>query len=116
MNNFMDRYKEIKEEIHQYALEEKNKFLLGLVSFLLSLLIVVGPITLPINCFIFNDFFLLIILGLGVCFFVLLFLTRFFYYQGITQKRVNDMHVFYLMEALVCFSITVVCLLILFFI
>ena len=23
----MDRYKEIKEEIHQYALEEKNKFL-----------------------------------------------------------------------------------------
>ncbi len=116
MNNFMERYRDIKEEIHQLALEEKNKFLLGIVSFLLSLLIVVGPITLLINCFIFTDFLMLILLGIAACFFVLLFLSRFFYYQGITQKRVKDMHVFYLMEALVCFAITVVCLLIFFFI
>ncbi|MDE7214105.1 MAG: hypothetical protein K2N42_05955, partial [Anaeroplasmataceae bacterium] len=55
-----------------------------------------------INCFIFTDYLNLILIGLVLCLYLIIFLSRIFYYKTITKKQVEDMRCFYLVDAGVC--------------
>ena len=102
MSNFMDRYKECKAAIYEISKQMTNKLWIGIASVLLAILIMLGPIVLLINCFIFNDSFNMILAGLVVCVYFIIYLSRVFYYKTITQKQVEDMKIFYLVDSLIC--------------
>lgn len=102
MSNFMNRYKACKIAIQELTKQTTNKIWIGLASVGLAILVMMGPIVLLGNCFIFNDYFTLVLVGLAVCIYLIVFLSRVFYYKTITKKQVQDMHVFYLVDSLVC--------------
>ncbi|MDE6945971.1 MAG: hypothetical protein K2P14_02180 [Anaeroplasmataceae bacterium] len=116
MHNIMDRYNEIKKELLEFSKEIPNKLGLGLMSAILAALIMMGPIVLLINCFIFNDYLFLIIIGLFVCLYFIILLGRIFYYQSIAKKRVQGMHIFYLVDGFVYFLVVLACFFIFLFI
>lgn len=101
MHNIMERYSNCKMEIKELSDNTNNKIWIALSSFLLSLLIVSGIVTLLINCLIFNDYIVLILVGLGICLYLVVILSRFFYYKTITKKQVKDMHIFYLVDSII---------------
>ena len=102
MSNFMERYKECKAEIFEISKETPNKLWIGLASVGLAGLVLLGPIVLLANCFIFNDYMHLVLIGIVVCIYFIIFLSRVFYYKTITKKQVADMKIFYLVDSLVC--------------
>ncbi len=85
-----------------------------LLSALLSLLIVVGPVAILLNCLIFIDAVLWIYLGLGVCFFVFFFLTRCFYFQSFVKGSFS-LKGLYGMEVIYALVVTLVLMVILLF-
>ncbi|MDE6660462.1 MAG: hypothetical protein K2J93_01395 [Anaeroplasmataceae bacterium] len=102
MLTFQERYRACKDQIKELSLQTPNKIWIGLASVFLSILIMVGPIAVLINCFIFNDYLNLILIGLVLCLYLIIFLSRIFYYKTITKKQVEDMKCFYLVDAGVC--------------
>ncbi|MDE6656134.1 MAG: hypothetical protein K2J85_03995 [Anaeroplasmataceae bacterium] len=102
MLSLTERYKDCKEEIKELSKQTPHKIWIALASIALSILIMVGPITVLINCFIFNDYFSLVLIGLILCVYGIILLSRIFYYLTITKKQVADMHIFYLMDAGIC--------------
>ena len=102
MNNFSERYKICKEQVKELSKQTPNRIWIALASILLAILIVAGPITIFVNCFIFNDYVSFCLIGILVSIFFLIFLSRVFYYQTITKKQVENMGSFYAMDALVC--------------
>lgn len=116
MHNIMERYNNCKLKIKEISSQTNNKLWIGISAFLLSLLIVSGPIVVLINCFIFNDYLNLILIGLGFCLYLIVILSRFFYFKTITKKDVCDMHIFYLIDSLIWFIAVIVGIFIGFFI
>lgn len=102
MLNFQERYRACKEAVKELSRQTKNKIWIGLSSVLLALLIMIGPIVVLVNCFIFNDYMNLVLIGIIICLYFVLFLSRVFYYMTITKKQVEDMRTFYLVDAGVC--------------
>lgn len=102
MTNFSERYKACKESVKELALQTPHRLWIALMSIGLSVLLMVGPIVIFVNCFIFNDYMGLCLIGILVCVFFIIFLSRVFYYKTITQKQVPDMSCFYAVDALVC--------------
>lgn len=102
MSDLTNRYRICKSSIQEMSRQTPNKIWIGLVSVALATLLMLGPIVLLANCFIFNDYFTLVIVGFAVCLYFIIFLSRVFYYKTITKKQVKDMHIFYLFDSLVC--------------
>lgn len=101
MPSIFDNHREKVQEIAALQITTKDRILTGITSFVLALLIVIGPITVLINCFIFVDAIVAIICGLCLCLFLLIFLSRTFYIKGIVQKQVTNLRDFYIVEALI---------------
>ncbi len=103
--SFSERYKQVKAEITNLNKPFKDSLIALAVGLALATILLLGPITLLINCFIFVDYIAWIIRGLAVCLFFLLFLTKVFYYIILTQGQVKNMGIIYSMEALIIFII-----------
>nr|MDE7106096.1 hypothetical protein [Anaeroplasmataceae bacterium] len=67
MLNFQERYRVCKDAVKELSRQTKNKIWIGLASVLLALLVMVGPIVVLVNCFIFNDFMNLVLIGIILC-------------------------------------------------
>ncbi|MDE7161840.1 MAG: hypothetical protein K2N65_03665 [Anaeroplasmataceae bacterium] len=102
MSNFMERYKACKAAIFEMSSQTSNKIWIGIASVGLAILVMLGPIVLLANCFIFNDYMNLVLIGLVLCFYFIIYLSRVFYYKTITKKQVADMKIFYLVDSLIC--------------
>ncbi len=100
--NFSERYKRCKEAIKEISSQTPHRVFIALVSILLAGLLMAGPITILANCFIFNDYMSFCLIGILICIFFIIFLSRVFYYQTITKKQVEDMACFYAMDAILC--------------
>lgn len=81
---------EINKEIEELNIPQKEKAIKALISFLISLAVVIGPIILFVNLLIYEQF--RGILALGILFMVTLFmvLVQKIYYDSITKKRVQN--------------------------
>lgn len=108
MNNLLTKYREVKENLSQYKLSVKDSIILGLFSFLLAVIILCGPIAFIINCTIFIEYQTLLLLGLAVCLYFLIFLSRIFYFMGISKGRIENMKSFFIVEALYTLLLTFV--------
>lgn len=108
MHNIIERYNNCKLRIKEISSQTNNKLWIGISSFLLALLIISGPVVVLINCFIFNDYLNLILIGLGFCLYLVVILSRFFYYKTITKKEVEDIHIFYLLDSFIWFIAVIV--------
>lgn len=106
MNNFYEKYKEKREMITELNHSLKYSFATALFAFLLALVIVIGPITLLCNLFIFYDLINYIIIGLIICFFFLIYLSRIFYFQGLAKKECGSLKIIYIFELLSTLLIT----------
>ena len=102
MTSFQERYRACKDEIKELSKQTPNKIWIGIASTLLSIFIMSGPIVILINCIIFNDLLNFIVIGFLLCLYLILFLSRVFYYKTITKKQVPDMYTFYLVDAGIC--------------
>ncbi|MDE6407537.1 MAG: hypothetical protein K2K48_04625 [Anaeroplasmataceae bacterium] len=102
MLSFQERYRACKDAVRELSSQTPNKIWIALASILLSILIMVGPIVVLVNCFIFNDLMNLVLIGIILCVYCIILLSRIFYYKTITKKQVEDMHIFYLVDAGVC--------------
>lgn len=102
MLSFQERYMACKAAVKEMSSQTPQKIWIGLASTLLSILVMLGPIVILINCFIFNDYMNLVLIGILICLYFIIFLSRIFYYKTITKKQVEDMHIFYLVDALIC--------------
>lgn len=89
-------YETISVEIENLNIPFKTKALTLLVSILMTLLIVSGPIALIINLMIYVNLRKLLVLGLWFFLSLFVFLCYYFYYTGITQKRVNRLYYIYI--------------------
>ncbi len=108
MHNIMERYNNCKSNIKEISSQTSNKFWIGVSAFLLSLLIISGPVVVLINCFIFNDYINLVLIGLGFCIYLVVILSRFFYFKTITKKEVSDMYIFYLIDSFIWFIVVII--------
>ncbi|MDE7264295.1 MAG: hypothetical protein K2N64_06510 [Anaeroplasmataceae bacterium] len=102
MLSFSERYRACKESIKEMSIHTEHKIWIALASIALAAFIGIGPIILLVNCFIFNDYLNLVLIGI-VCFiYLIIYFSRVFYYKTITKKQVEDMKIFYLVDAGVC--------------
>ena len=102
MLSFQERYRACKEDVKELSRQTPNKIWIGLASVVLAVFIMVGPIVVLVNCFIFNDYLNLVLIGIILCLYFIILLSRIFYYKTITKKQVEDMHLFYLVDAGIC--------------
>lgn len=102
MSSFSERYKNCKEQVKEMSSQTPHRLGIALLSIALAILLMMGPIVIFVNCFIFNDYMLLCLIGILISVFFIIFLSRVFYYKTITKKQVPDMVCFYAMDALVC--------------
>lgn len=102
MLNFSERYRACKEAIREMSLNTPHKIWIALASIALSVLIGIGPIILLVNCFIFNDYMNLVLIGILFFVYLIIYFSRVFYYKTITKKQIEDMKIFYLADAGIC--------------
>ena len=102
MLSFQERYRACKDAVKELSKQTEHKIWIGLASVLLAILVMIGPIVVLVNCFIFNDYMNLVLIGLIICVYFIIFFSRIFYYITITKKQVEDMKCFYLVDAVVC--------------
>ena len=102
MPNFSERYRACKEQVKEISRQTPQRVGIALVSIALAILLMMGPIVVFVNCFIFSDLMSSCLIGILISVFFIIFLSRVFYYKTITKKQVPDMSCFYLMDALIC--------------
>ena len=110
VKKIIDNYNEKINEIDCIYRTKKYKFITGLISFLMAVLIIIGPVTLFINMYMYYDIYLLLSIGLVICFFLLFYLSRIFYLKGITENKIK-LDVVYLVEGITILLFVIVVLL-----
>lgn len=101
------RYKEKMFQINSIDRSLKEIILTGIMSFIMSFLIICGPTTLLINIYMFYDLILLVVLGITICVYFLIYLTRIFYLKGLTKNECGSLKDVYLVEALIVLGIVI---------
>lgn len=107
-NSVFEHYNQTRAELKALARQRGNTISTLIVSFLWALLIVVGPVVVLINCFVFIDYLMLIFVGVFACLMLLIYLTRIFYFQAISQGEIQGMNVFHLVDGMIILIITLV--------
>ena len=110
--NLWKNYIAVRKELSTMKTPFKETIVRAMTAFLFALLIVLGPLTLLINCLIFIDLQVWIKIGFAGFFFLICFLTRFFYFQALVMGR-RSMRAFYAMDAIVCLLLSLLLLLLL---
>lgn len=99
MSNAFELYHQTRVILKEKARNNPNYFYYIIVSFLWALAIVIGPVIVLANCFIFNDYLMLVMSGFAFCLVELIFLTRVFYFQCLSQHEIPHMASFHLIDA-----------------
>ena len=99
---------EIYQEIEDLNVPRKEKAIKALISFLISLGIVIGPTILFVNLLIYERY--RGILALGILAMVILFmvLVQKIYYDSITKKRVQNVNKLIIIPTMVVFFLGLV--------
>lgn len=106
-NGLFKRYKEKMLEVNELDRSLKDIILTGITALILAFLVVCGPTVLLINTYMFYDLIPLVILGITICAYVLIYLTRVFYLKGITKNECGSLKDVYAVEALIVLGIVV---------
>lgn len=106
MYKLYEKYKEKREMIYNINHPLKEMIMTGIASFIIALVVVMGPIALLCNLFIFYDAINYVIIGLVLCFFILIYLTRIFYFQGLSKKECGSLKEIYIFELIGALLIT----------
>lgn len=77
-----------------------NKRNIIIMSLIYAICIMIGPIVVLINCFIFNDYISLVLAGLILCLWLIYYLTRIFYFLGLSKGRVKNIGYFFLKDGI----------------
>ncbi|MDE5868026.1 MAG: hypothetical protein K2H02_03685 [Anaeroplasmataceae bacterium] len=105
-NSVFEHYNQTRAELKELSRKRENTIFTLIVSFLWALLIVIGPVVVLINCFVFIDYLMLIFVGVFACFMVLIYLTRLFYFQAISQGEIQGMYLFHMIDGMIVLIIT----------
>ncbi len=115
MSNAFELYNQTRVALKEKARNNPNVLYYIIVSFLWALAIVIGPIIVLSNCFIYNDYIMLVFAGFAVCLVALIYLTRVFYFQCLSKHEVPHMASFYLVDAGIYLVIAILLALVLYF-
>lgn len=83
------KYLEVTSNMKNMNINKKDKTKAFLLSLLLSLLIMMGPLILVVNLFLFITYFKLLVFLLGIIIFLIIFLREFFYLNFLYDKIKN---------------------------
>lgn len=89
-------YNEVASKISNLNISMKEKIIIFFFSLFMALLIVIGPLTILLNLYIYVNFRKLMVIGVWLFLTLLFFLTDFFYLKGITKNKVNDLYYLYI--------------------
>ncbi len=92
ISNEKPSYNSVTEEIEALNIPFKEKLLAFFTAILFAIIILIGPMTIIINLFIFKDLRSLLGLSIEILLILLVFLTEFFYYKGITKNQVKHLN------------------------
>ena len=83
---------EINEEIKALNVPKKEKAIKALISFMISLAVVIGPIILFINLLIYRQYRGLLAMGILAMVTLFTIMVQKIYYESIVQKRVANIN------------------------
>ncbi len=98
------KYKEVSNNMKNMNILKKDKAKALALSIILSLIIMVGPLILTINLFLFITYFKLLVFILGTIIFMIFFLSEFFYLNFLYDKM-KDKRICYLIDLAIPFII-----------
>lgn len=107
-------YREISDRIDNFNVPLKKKIPTFIISFIISLIIVLLPLFTLINLFIFRDYRKIIVFGFGLIIDLVFFITMALYYQAITKNMVKNTWVVALCETLVMSILVMIAVLIIY--
>ncbi len=100
MTSIFQTYNEKRAALKEVAKKRENRFSCGLMATLWAIIIMIGPLIVLGNCFIFNDFIYLILIGFVASIFVIAYLARVFYFLSISQKEVDHLGIFFAVDGM----------------
>jgi len=86
------KYSEILDEIDALEIPTKEKAIKALISFIISLAVVAGPIVLFINLLIYQQYRGLLALGILIMITIFMFLVQKIYFESLSKKRVQNIN------------------------
>lgn len=85
-------YNRVTQEIDSLNVSFKDKLFTAFTSFIIAIIILIGPITIVLNLTIFKDLRGLLGMSLEILLILLIFLTELFYLKGITKGEVKNLN------------------------
>lgn len=86
MRNLFMKYCQIKEQIKNINVSNKEFFKIAMTSLFISFIIFIGPIVLVCNMFIYYDYIKYYVLGIFNILVIMFYLTRMIYIEAITNN------------------------------
>ncbi len=94
---------EINAEIKELNVPRKEKAIKALISFIISLAVVIGPIILFVNLLIYRQYRGLLALGILAMTTILMIMVQKIYYESIVRKRVANINKLIIIPTMVVF-------------
>lgn len=107
-------YNEVEQEIEALNISFKTKAFTFFLAFFIALAIVIGPITILLNLYIYVNLRKHIALGIWLSITLLTFFTDFFYLKGITQNKIKRLYNLYIPNTAIVSSVLLVFIFIMF--
>ncbi len=85
-------YKKIKNEFKSLNISKKDKFIALLFSFILSFLIILGPLTILINYLVYTKYLNLIYFLIATLASIFIYLIFMFYYKFISDDKIKGIY------------------------
>ena len=99
---------EINKEIAELNIPTKEKAIKALISFLISLAVVIGPIILFINLLIYEQYRGMLAMGILIMVILFMVLVQKIYYDSITKKQVPNTNKLIIIPTMVVFFLGLV--------
>ena len=99
---------EIEKEIEELNVPLKEKAIKALISFLISLGVVIGPIILFVNLLIYERYRGLLAFGILLSIVIFMILVQKIYYDSVVRKRVKNTNKLIIIPTMVVFFLGLV--------
>ena len=109
-------YKKINNEFKSINLSNKDKFIALLFSFILSLIIILGPLTILINLLVYSRYLNLISFLIATLASIFIYLIFMFYYKFISDNKIKGLYFKALISSLIYWVIIYITLIIIYLI
>ena len=109
-------YKKINNEFKSLNISNKDRFIAILFSFILSFIIILGPLTILINYLVYTRYLNLIYFLLATLVSIFIYLIFMFYYKFISDNRIKGTYFKALISSLVYWVIIYITLIIIYLI